>query len=350
MRRKGIVHVQVDKGWLRLYWLFEGKKKYLYTSLPDSEVNRLFVEQKAKSIELDIISGNYDISLEKYRLVPLAKKKAEEPISSILRRFEKWKKPHLTTDRTLNNYRHAIKKLSEFYQKDVCLDDLKEPQLYINWLSKHLSYSTVRLHLSCLKSLYKYAEVDPNPWDKVTLKTQSKPKPRPFSKAEVVKLLEIAKTDKFYPLIRFLLTTGCRIGEVAGLKWESVDFGSSIITIKESYVRGENRLPKCNKIREIPINESLSDLLISIRPEKVKKSDRVFNFKYECFYLHWQHILEAAGIPYRKPHYLRSTFICHALEAGLTPLQVSQISGHDVQTMFNYYVNSVNKPSLPDLF
>jgi len=35
--------------------------------LPDSKVNRTVAEQKARQIELDIASGNFDESLRKYK-------------------------------------------------------------------------------------------------------------------------------------------------------------------------------------------------------------------------------------------------------------------------------------------
>ncbi len=39
-------------------------------------------------------------------------------------------------------------------------------------------------------------------------------------------LLDVARAEEpdFYPLIGFLLSTGCRKGEVLGLKWADLDF------------------------------------------------------------------------------------------------------------------------------
>jgi integrase len=58
---KSIVRVGTDKGWLRLRWTYQGRRYALTLGLPDSAANRLYAEQKAKVVELDIISGNFDL-------------------------------------------------------------------------------------------------------------------------------------------------------------------------------------------------------------------------------------------------------------------------------------------------
>jgi len=65
--QKGKVKVETDKGWLRLRFSYQGKRYALTLGLPDSKVNRMVAEQKAHQIELDIISGNFDKSLRKYK-------------------------------------------------------------------------------------------------------------------------------------------------------------------------------------------------------------------------------------------------------------------------------------------
>ena len=64
---KGTVKVEVDKGWLRVRFTHAGKRYAFAIGLPDSEINRKVAEQKARQIELDILSGNFDPSLQKYR-------------------------------------------------------------------------------------------------------------------------------------------------------------------------------------------------------------------------------------------------------------------------------------------
>lgn len=64
---KGSVQVIVSNGWLQLRFRFGGKRHYLSVGLPDDEMNRKLAESKAQKIELDIISGNFDETLAKYK-------------------------------------------------------------------------------------------------------------------------------------------------------------------------------------------------------------------------------------------------------------------------------------------
>jgi integrase len=60
---KGMVSVEVLQGRLRLRWRQGGKRYTLSLGIPDSTVNRTVAQQKASQIQLDIISGNFDPTL-----------------------------------------------------------------------------------------------------------------------------------------------------------------------------------------------------------------------------------------------------------------------------------------------
>ena len=99
---KSIVRVGTDKGWLRLRWTYQGRRYALTLGLPDSAANRLYAEQKAKVVELDIISGNFDLSLKKYKTQG-AIKRSQLSITSLLEKF--WTDRGKTlSSRTIENY------------------------------------------------------------------------------------------------------------------------------------------------------------------------------------------------------------------------------------------------------
>jgi integrase len=66
-KSKGTVKVESDKGWLRLRFTYGGKRRAFALGLPETDINRKFAEQKARQIELDILSSNFDCSLQKYK-------------------------------------------------------------------------------------------------------------------------------------------------------------------------------------------------------------------------------------------------------------------------------------------
>lgn len=70
------------------------------------------------------------------------------------------------------------------------------------------------------------------------------------------------------------------------------------------------------------------------------------NFKNRA----WKSVLTRLEIDYRKPYTTRHTLISHALDLGMNPVMVAQLTGHDVQTLYENYAGIVNsKPKLPDL-
>jgi Arm DNA-binding domain len=65
---KGSVVVNVDKSYLRLRWSWGGKRYVFSLGLLDSKINRVVAERKAKLIERDILTEQFDPILEKYRI------------------------------------------------------------------------------------------------------------------------------------------------------------------------------------------------------------------------------------------------------------------------------------------
>ncbi len=65
--KKGTVQVKNSNDRLQLVFSWQRQRYYFSTGLPDSPINRKLAEQKARQIELDFVSGNFDASLDKYR-------------------------------------------------------------------------------------------------------------------------------------------------------------------------------------------------------------------------------------------------------------------------------------------
>ncbi len=84
-------------------------------------------------------------------------------------------------------------------------------------------------------------------------------------------LLDVARAEEpdFYPLISFLLSTGCRKGEALGLRWEDVNFSAGRVLIRRALVRGRLGTPKSGRGRSVVLSPSLAatlrDLLLERR-------------------------------------------------------------------------------------
>ena len=90
---------------------------------------------------------------------------------------------------------------------------------------------------------------------------------------------------------------------------------------------------------------------------RTDKSELIFTYLGKAIDAHnfrhrpWKSILQAQGVPYRRPYNCRHTFISHALERGLNPVTIAQMTGHDVAVLFKHYAGCIGGvPQLPDLF
>jgi len=157
--------------------------------------------------------------------------------------------------------------------------------------------------------------------------------------------------DWYYPFVYFMFATGTRTGEARALRWGNVNLACGTITICESLDRyGKHKPTKTGTVRTIGLTQNLVALLQGIR-----QGELVFttpngspihdgNFRKRV----WKPLLERLGIPYRKPYTTRATAVSNLLEAGLSPLTVSSITGHSLEVMYTHYAASVKPPQLVD--
>jgi integrase len=94
---------------------------------------------------------------------------------------------------------------------------------------------------------------------------EPKPKRSPplATNGEGARLLEEirAQDPVWFPFFAFLLLTGARRGEAAGLRWDDVDLARRLVTIRRSY----DAPPKSGKARTVPISTELAGVLAEHR-------------------------------------------------------------------------------------
>ena len=361
---KGTVAITVDKGRLRLRWQAEGKRYTLYLGILDTPENRKLAQAKAISIELDVNSGNFDKSLNKYKST--TKRTVEKPIeirysaNEILQAYTEQCK-HLDP-RTIEKYKALCNHLLAFELKHQEI----EPQKFIEYLKTYQKARTIRDRLAILKATWRLATskqlTQKNIWlaiDAKSIKTGTKQPPKPFSKEEINAILkgfkESEKYSFYYNYVRFLFLTGFRTGEAVGLRWRHIADDYSYIWVGEIITNGQQKPAKNHKDRIFPCNQELKEFLLSIKPDNSTANDLIFtspkgqpiNANNFCRRA-WRTILTAAGIPFRKPYNTRHTFVSHCLISGMHPLEVAPITGHDVQVLYkNYAGNVTGKAEVP---
>lgn len=136
------------------------------------------------------------------------------------------------------------------------------------------------------------------------------------------------------------LTTGLRLGELCGLRWEDFDHQKGVLRVQRSLgrtVNGNHRsgAPKTEKgKRFIHLPGSTYQMLLS-RKKQVYGEWIFPSLRNACFptapsaaYHRHKQILSDLGLPNLRFHDLRHTFATHALKSGVDAKTLSGILGH----------------------
>jgi integrase len=360
---KGTVVVRCVKGRLRLVWSFGGKRYFFALELTDSKTNRTIAELKAKQIERDIANDLFDPTLEKYRAA-YQQRVLGTPAIEIFERFVVYKSKSVGR-RTLEKYTFTLAHLRQFFRDEPASEVMCEQ--FKEWLAKRVAPITLKQRIGMLKSAWAWGIekklVQENPWTEAFRQVKVAPKqpPKPFTELERHSILAAFRQNQFYSYytdyVDFLLSTGCRPGEVCALRWKHVADDCSVVWIGEAYSRGELKATKTGEARFLKLTPRLQNVLKMRRFQDASPEELVFpaceggyiddhNFRNRA----WKSILRALKIEYRKPYNMRHTFASSALDMGLPPAVVASLTGHTVETLYRHYAGNIRGlVELPEL-
>jgi integrase len=164
-----------------------------------------------------------------------------------------------------------------------------------------------------------------------------------------------ALPEEICPVITFGFYTGCRRGEILGLRWSQVD-------LSERVVRLEPGETKNDEARMIPLAPELFEMLVmqkEIRDRLFAECPWVFFRLGKCildFRSVWEGACRAAGLvttvgekekPMRLFHDLRRTGVRNLVRAGVSERIAMAISGHKTRTILDRY-NIVSETDVKD--
>lgn len=351
-------------GAIQLKFSFGGKRYSLnpipggrYSNRRDLETARAI----ATRVQNDILAGCFDPSLDRYRLTPKAELPQVKP-RALLDLWDLWVATLDLPAATLATHYQTIR--SSIVKANPKVNDSL-------WLTTStLAGSSFNSRLGYLKACCHWAEtkglLDTNPYASVKPRKTIKPITQPFSKAEILTILQGFRDQApgYLPFVSFLFQTGARTSEALGLRWGHIDFDGGLITISESLSRdrtgnGYQKVRKSTKsgsVRQLPMSEPLRALLLELKPSgKPEPDSLVFktpqgaiidpcNFRTR----YWKPILAEVGVVYRVPYTTRHTMISHAIEQGCPLTGLAYLAGHSTtRTIQDTYGHMVNRPNLP---
>ncbi|MDZ8025992.1 MAG: DUF3596 domain-containing protein [Nostoc sp. DedQUE11] len=386
---KGTVQVISSNDRLQLRFRFAGKRHYLSIGLADNSVNRKAAEAKARQIELDIVSGNFDPTLAKYKPQAALSTVATEITRSITAKtslaylweqFVEYKRPQCSPNTMRLSYGVFSNYVKNLPTHD--LDKANEIRDYIlNTIPLYSGKRFITRLSACCEWAIESGMISENPFQgmatKINLPKSSTTKEideiNPFSLQERDKIINAIENNLFCPrtsafkhshyapFVRFLFLTGCRPSEAIALQWKHISQDFRQINFEQAIIKTESGKQvrqglKTQERRKFPCNDSLRQLLQSNKPEEATSDSFVFpspkgkvididNFRGRI----WTTVIHGLEIEYRKLYQTRHTFITHALETGkLDAKDVARLVGNSPEIIYQHYAGNKRELFVPE--
>lgn len=280
-------------------------------------------------------------------------------------------KPQLT-NKTFNTYKYiATKHLIPYFGK-MELSKIKaiHVQEFYTESLKEVSSTTVRHFHNLLNKAFnqaiKWQIVNINPCIAVDKPKRAKAELNVYDEVQLNKLLERLKNMTCYIPVMLAVTTGMRLGEIAGLTWDKVNLDEGIIYVEKQLQKVDDSLEllplktESSKRKIILLDYTIKELKQLNKEQKENKlkygeyyqetnfvvCQKKTGLPYEPQYISRNYnrvmkeygICEELNIPYIRFHDLRHTHATLMLKANINPKIVAERLGHSsVNLTLNTY-------------
>jgi integrase len=361
------IQIENHEGRLRLRW-YDGKKRHtLAIGIADSPIGRSLAQKKKAEIELDWQTGHYDPTVLKYRPRSIGKNASEIFAPELFQKFSDYQLKHTKISEASieSHYQPIVGMLKKHLNQPAHTIGKQQVDKFVTICRETLCGSTAKERCGLLFACWewavgKYHLAPDNPWigAKDRFKVVPKQKVKPFTLEELKAIKQAIANHPQYrhysDFFSFLINTGCRFGEAAGLRWRSISQDYKTAWIGESISRGRSGTTKTGKSRNIQLSPTLQEILRARSKQfQPMPDDLVFpapkggaiddhRWRARC----WKSILSICQIDYRKPYALRHSAISHALAQGVNPIALAEQTGHDKRVLLDTYAHVIAKEYL----
>ena len=234
-----------------------------------------------------------------------------------------------------------------------------------------LSDKTVLEHHRLISTILTQAEkemlVPYNAAAKATPPRVEKHDPNYFQPEQITAILDALETEplKWQLITHLMIVTGCRRGEIMGLKWDKVDFDHSRVTIDRALVASKSKgvyegATKTSDIRYLNLPRETMELLRQYKREQLRlqlaNGDRWIHTGYVFTQDNGDHMYPDSitawlydfsrrhNLPHINPHAFRHTVASVLLANGTDIVTVSKQLGHaSVNTTENFYSHIIEE-------
>ncbi|MCT4642485.1 MAG: site-specific integrase [Bacteriovoracaceae bacterium] len=233
-------------------------------------------------------------------------------------------KSHLASN-TIRDYKGVVNKylLPHFKNQKISKISYGQIQHFVSNLSECeetcIGKSRINKIIKVIKMVFSFAveleHIYKSPADKLNNIKVTAKEIVYWDESEVAKFLSHNRNNYYYDLYLFALSTGLRLGEIVGLKWDCVLFSEGRIVIKRIMTRdGMKDETKGKKDRSVFFSPDALSTLQSRKEKSLSefvftKEDNISQVSYEHFtYRVFRKAVEESGVKKIYFKHLRSTF------------------------------------------
>lgn len=238
------------------------------------------------------------------------------------------------SERTLKNYKYNLEMFAERMTKSAAKITTDDIRGYIGYLaeSRHLAETSLQTHINTLRAffgwLHNEEKIKKNPMSKIkSLKLDKKGARQALTVEELERLRDACKTYREKALVEFLVSSGCRLSEVAQLSASDLDLIGR--TVQVTGKGDKDRVVFFSIRARLMIEEYMmqrkggTGLFVSskapyepLKPRAIQRMVRAISLR--------------AGLDKRvHPHLLRHTFATLALNGGMDIAVIQRLLGHE---------------------
>lgn len=257
------------------------------------------------------------------------------------------------TKNTIKAYGNTLRYIFKRFSKTVTEWTPEDIRVYIAYrlTQDHISKSFVNTELRYLRTFFAYLFneeiIQRNPMNKIDSVKMQKAKKKAFTDIEIEKIREACRTAMETAIIEVLLSTGCRVSEMATIQIPEISDGKVVVHGKGN----KDRIVYLNAKAQIAISKYLnerSDASPYLFPKSIwvgddtKVSNKQNPFWYRepelvgegkrdngAFEATVRRLGKKAGIENVHPHRFRRTCATMALRRGMPLELVSKMLGHE---------------------
>lgn len=388
--------VECHGGKLRIWFIYQGVRVRESLGVPDTTKNRRIAGELRTSITYAIKTGAFNYASQFPQSANLSKFGFVRQGITIHELANKWlelKRMEITRN-AYSRYASYINICTQLLGEDKLITSITNEDILTirkELLTGHQllgkfqksrtekkgrTVRTVNVYLSCLSSLFSFAEannyIDRSPFSGIIPLRKSRSEPDPLTADEYQRFLNCCPSEQIRNLWIVAVNTGLRHGEICALSWEDIDTRNWSITVSRNIaIKGHFTPPKTESgNRKIILTDAAIQALKSQmaftrvgKQHEIKVHMREFGktrtdlctfvfvpkltarngrggewYAPGSFGATWNSILTRAGIRHRRAYESRHTFACWALSAGVNPNFIATQMGHtSAQMVYSVY-------------